>query len=367
MKETLDFKESSNDARASKMFKILLSVGLIGGATLGTTFASNISLNGDSNVEFGQGVIQTVACDSSINITPVSTFINSENTNSHLFSGITISNIDSNVGMCDGKDFIIKAYSSSGISDIFENSGTSFNTLRVYDDAGTFYLVSEGSDQIEIESGQDNSSDPINTSFSITFSQPVARAEDIEKVTVESVDHDESSLISFGSHLYQLVDSPLSWDEAYADITTEVNGRCKYVHNGMCGYFANITSDAERLAVISNVGDSAIWLGGSDKVVEGEWRWVDGPEFGQKFSQSFYTEENDVYGNTYFAVDYTNTVTYDHWNSGEPNDSGENEDALQTLAGVGGLWNDLPTTGWGQLPYLIEYSPNFRSRTQRLS
>lgn len=361
----LDFGSDNKNSSASKMFKVLLAIGLIGGATYGTTLASNISLNGGGNVEFGQGVARTVACDSQIVVTPVSNFDNSENAISYDFSGMTISEIDSSTEACNGKDFIIKAYSSSGIEDVFENSGTLYQTLRVYDDGGTFYLISEGSDQSEIISGEDNSSDPTNTSFSITFNQPIARAEDIEKITVESVNHDDSSLISYGSHFYQLVENNLTWDQAYSDITTAVNGRCKYVHNGMCGYFATITSDAERNAVISSIGTGEVWLGGSDKVLEGYWRWIDGPEYGQLFSRSYYLEFDDGYGSTYFGVDYTETITYDHWDDGEPNDSGSAEDALQTVSGSSSLWNDLPTTSH-LLPYLIEYSPNFRTRTERL-
>jgi hypothetical protein len=43
---------------------------------LGSTLAANISLNGGGNVEFGQGVATTAACDGDITLTPVSTFSN---------------------------------------------------------------------------------------------------------------------------------------------------------------------------------------------------------------------------------------------------------------------------------------------------
>jgi hypothetical protein len=42
---------------------------------LGSTFATNISMN-TGRVEFGQGVTQSLACDSSVTITPYATFAN---------------------------------------------------------------------------------------------------------------------------------------------------------------------------------------------------------------------------------------------------------------------------------------------------
>jgi len=329
---------------ASKRLKAALGVtALLGASLLGTTLASNISLNGGGNVEFGQGVATTTACDDSVTVTPISTFVNSEYSNTHTFSGVSLSTIDSTSEHCDGKDFIIRAYSNSAQQDIFSSGGSSYNTLRVYDDGGTFYVISEGSDYEEMSSDGDNSGNLTDTAFTVTFVSPLAAAEDIQKITVETVDHIDTGLISYAGHSYQLIENGLSWYDAYLDITTPVAGQCKYRLNGKCGYFATITSDAERIAVIANVGDGEIWLGGSDIESEGDWKWIDGPEFGSFLSAGFR-----------------------NWNNNEPNDSGGNEDALQTLAGLAGQWNDLPTTGIG-LRYLIEYSPGFTTRTNRLS
>lgn len=59
-------------------------------------------------------------------------------------------------------------------------------------------------------------------------------------------------------------------------------------HLGQTGYLATITSAAEQTFIQSSfaflVGFGATgsaWLGGSDAAVEGEWRWLDGPEAGQ--------------------------------------------------------------------------------------
>ena len=57
-----------------KVAKAAVGIGALASLTgLGSTLAANISLNNDANVEFGQGVAQTAACDEDgFTITPVS-------------------------------------------------------------------------------------------------------------------------------------------------------------------------------------------------------------------------------------------------------------------------------------------------------
>jgi len=61
-------------AKKLKVAKAAVGIGTIASlAGLGSTLAANISLNGNANVEFGQGVAQTAACDEDgFTITPVS-------------------------------------------------------------------------------------------------------------------------------------------------------------------------------------------------------------------------------------------------------------------------------------------------------
>ena len=340
----IDFS-STTQKKTSPFKKIQFAVGtfaLIGATTLGTTLAASINLNGGGGrTEFGQGVATATACDDDITVTPFSTLINAPGGGEHRLSSIQISAINSSSNRCDGKDFIIKAYSNSGILNVFRSGEVSYSSVRVYDDAGSFFAVSEGVLDLEVTSGANNSSNITNTSFTVTFSSPLAPAENVKRITVESVNHVDTGVISYNGRWYQLVEPAASWQAAYLDITTPVDGKCKYIRYGRCGYFATITSDAERLAVISSVGTGALWLGGSDIQSEGAWKWIDGPEWGVAIS------------------------SYQNWSGGEPNDSGNNEDALQTYPGAQGGWNDLPVTG-GPLPYLIEYSSNFTARTNRL-
>lgn len=98
-----------------KRFRVVFAVAvLLGASALGSTLAANINLNGDSNVEFGQGDLTTTTCDNSILVTAISTFINAENAGSHKFSGLTLSDVDTtdDAGAsqgCAGKIFTIKA------------------------------------------------------------------------------------------------------------------------------------------------------------------------------------------------------------------------------------------------------------------
>ena len=76
---TMNLNPEPTSAKKSKSYKKALSVGgVVSLVGLGSTFAANISLNQGDNVEFGQGVAQTAACDDDgFTITPRTQFDNS--------------------------------------------------------------------------------------------------------------------------------------------------------------------------------------------------------------------------------------------------------------------------------------------------
>ena len=88
----------------------------------------------------------------------------------------------------------------------------------------------------------------------------------------------------------------------------------------MGGYLVTITSAGENNFVF-NTWPSG-WIGLTDEVNEGTWRWVTGE-----------------------------TYSYSNWNSGEPNNAG-NEDYVQFVSN--GRWNDLPNNV--SLPYVLEFN-----------
>jgi hypothetical protein len=87
-------KRSKRSKRMSSSNKVVLGatsvVSLFG---IGSTLASNITLNGGGNVEFGQGVAHQVACSKNgFSITPLEEFDNKRNV--HRVTGLHISGLD---------------------------------------------------------------------------------------------------------------------------------------------------------------------------------------------------------------------------------------------------------------------------------
>jgi gliding motility-associated-like protein len=107
---------------------------------------------------------------------------------------------------------------------------------------------------------------------------------------------------------------------------------------GLRGYLATIHSQ-EEAKLIGEQASGTGWIGGSDAETEGVWKWVTGPEAG------------------------TN-MTYTFWNTGEPNQLGDEDYAHITQPGIGirGSWNDLANTGslipgdpYQPKGYVVEY------------
>jgi hypothetical protein len=112
------------------LLAVVVSVAVVGG--MSTTLAGTITLNTGGSVEFGQGVVTTAACDTSIKILPTSSFDSS--TSAFNVSSITL------------EDIGIK---SNG-SDTATVGGGCLNkrlTLRAYNAAGTALKVNTAADQ----------------------------------------------------------------------------------------------------------------------------------------------------------------------------------------------------------------------------
>lgn len=115
---------------------------------------------------------------------------------------------------------------------------------------------------------------------------------------------------------------------------------------GLQGYLATITS-AEEAQIAGEQTTGAGWIGGSDEATEGTWKWMTGPEAGLTFWQGNFTGF---------------TTNYAFWNTGEPNNQGNENYAHITAPGVGilGSWNDLSDTGamsgdYQPKGYIVEY------------
>lgn len=154
----------------------------------------------------------------------------------------------------------------------------------------------------------------------------------------------EASLVSPGEvffpdngHLYEYVSSTTTWNQA----KTAAEGRTKYAATG---YLTTITSQSENDFVAARLVNAG-WMGASDASAEGTWRWVTGPENNTQFWSG-------NFNGSAFGGNYAN------WNTGEPNDSGSNEDCGQFLSGSSGKWNDLPCSVTTLPGYVVEYGSN---------
>lgn len=108
--------------------------------------------------------------------------------------------------------------------------------------------------------------------------------------------------------------------------------------DGQAGHLVTITSAAENTFVRNLItSGGSIWLDASDAAVEGEWRWMSGPDAGQLFWLGT-------------ATGSAQNGYYTNWNGGEPNNS-SNEDGVQLFSGGG--WNDINTGS--NFGYVIEW------------
>lgn len=157
----------------------------------------------------------------------------------------------------------------------------------------------------------------------------------------------EANFLPTTGHYYEFVSDPnISWTDA----EIEASNRTYF---GLQGYLATLTSQEES-DFSGSQAQGVGWIGASDNTVEGEWRWMTGPEAGTLFW------DGNVGGTE---------ITFAFWNNNEPNDypggaavPGQENYAHITdnTVGILGSWNDLPnvtaTSGaYSAQGYVVEY------------
>ena len=128
---------------------------------------------------------------------------------------------------------------------------------------------------------------------------------------------------------YQLISTAMDWPSAKSDAEARTL-------NGVPGYLATITSQAELNAIMNSLSwSNHVWLGGSDSASEGEWFWVTGPEAGTQFYS-----DNDP-----------SLTTFENFRSDQPHNSVGGQHHL-TMMNNGLFFDQVETR---LFKYLIEY------------
>ncbi len=121
---------------------------------------------------------------------------------------------------------------------------------------------------------------------------------------------------------------------------------------GLQGYLATLTA-ADEAQLAGKQAPGTGWIGGTDEAVEGVWRWVTGPEGLANGGTGFVFWNGTANGSS---------PNFAFWNTGEPNQNGDEDYAHITAPGIGilGSWNDLSNTGsssgsYQPKGYIVEY------------
>lgn len=122
-----------------KMKKALAIIALLGIATVGLTYAGAININSGTNgvVTFGQGVAQTMSCDSQVTITPASRYDTSSSR--FVFDQLTISDI---ANACQNKRIQLNFYKENG--DLINTNGPIQVDYKT--DDGNYFQLASNSD-----------------------------------------------------------------------------------------------------------------------------------------------------------------------------------------------------------------------------
>lgn len=96
------------------LLSVVAAVAIVGG--MSSTLAGTISLNGGTNVEFGQGVVTAAACDTSVTILPTAQY-DTNTAGSFKVSSLQIKGLGLTTGAdgagCKGKVLRIRAYEAN--------------------------------------------------------------------------------------------------------------------------------------------------------------------------------------------------------------------------------------------------------------
>ena len=188
----------------------------------------------------------------------------------------------------------------------------------------------------------------LNTTLNSLSYQGDAEYSGTDEITIQVSDDDGATWHGYAvdevgkfysplnQHYYEFVSAPgITWTDA----KTAAEAKTLY---GLNGYLTTVTSAAENTFIAPKLGGQG-WMGANDANVEGAWFWMTGPESGTQFWSG--TGGGSIVGGQ-----------YNNWASGEPNNSGSNEDHAHFL--TNGEWNDFKFDNGSITGYVVEYGGN---------
>jgi hypothetical protein len=210
---------------------------------LGSTFASNISLNNSIPVQFGQGVASSTACDSDITVMPLANFVNVNGGGTFNFNSVELSGINSDSSHCLGKSFEIKAF------------GTGSSPLTLYGTSTSLIICDRGSNFVSYSPTDYPVTSTDGTGFSATIAAPVASSLDVKRLTVESA----SKVCNLGAQTYNQDISVPSDPTAQVNINNALPNN-KLAADGFTGRVrGTITVDCGNVRITTTSGLSTVY------------------------------------------------------------------------------------------------------------
>ena len=129
-------RSNNNQRKPAAMIVAGVLVAMMG---MSTTLAGTITIGTNNRVEFGQGVVNTAACDDAITVTPSASFSNSGQslaTDTFTVTQLVLSGIKGGAAAaednCMGKYFTLKAYAGSSSTPMTfpVDTGTASTSLK---------------------------------------------------------------------------------------------------------------------------------------------------------------------------------------------------------------------------------------------
>jgi hypothetical protein len=188
--EILNFDSNGSNRSPKKRGRL---VTIIGGAFLfaaiGSTFAANITINTSNSLEYGQGLTQAVACESTVSVTPINRFVNSAGGGAFYLETITVTDtetVSSSTGLanCVGKSIKISVFGNTGDAKTFGSVTSCTVPVSAYSASGTGYTHGVTSSSLSCSGLQ---AAPVNGGFAIGITgSPTLLAGDVYKIAIES-------------------------------------------------------------------------------------------------------------------------------------------------------------------------------------